>query len=377
MGRKRDDEWENDSEVYSPGQVEAVLRDAGVEVVQDTFTHFLCLCPFHGNSDTPALAVDKYKGLWNCFNPACSMAGSIEEMLRLRQGLNYFQSKRLLQKHKDASGTSFSEQMEEILEKGATFKPFPEAPVLRMHEQFWNSPGHEYMKSRHFTDETLEHFGIGYSDKKNMVVVPMHDPDGMLVGFVGRSIEGKAFKNSDGLPKSLTAWNFHRAKLCGDTVIVVESSFDAMRIHQAGYPNVVALLGGSFNKFYAQQLGKTFSTIIVMTDMDPKIYYPNCRKCNYQSCTGHRPGRSLGWSIVERMQSTRVLWGIYNEDVIFPTWPLHPYRHGFAKDISDMHDDEIRQCLRNAVSTLRYEQLDMEEKYEAIEQNLLALSRDV
>jgi DNA primase len=372
MGRKRNDEWEDNSEVYTPGQIESTLRHAGVEVVTDTFTHFLCLCPFHGNSDTPALAVDKYKGLWNCFNPSCAMAGNIEELLRLQKNLTYFQAKRVLLKFKDASGTSFSEQMEEILEKGPVFQPFPTEPVERLTAQFMGSKGHDYMKGRHFSDETLAHFGIGYSDKKDMVTVPMHDPDGMLIGFVGRSIEGKQFKNSKKLPKSLTAWNFHRAKLTGDTVIVVEATFDAMRIHQAGYPNVVALLGGSFNNFYAQQLGKTFSTIIVMTDMDKKIYYPNCRKCNYQTCVGHRPGRDLGWSIVERMPRKNVLWAIHDDDNIYPTWPLEGYRLGFAKDSSDMNDDEIRKCLRSAVPTHRYEELDMEEKYETIERNRVA-----
>lgn len=332
----------------------------------DTFTHFLCLCPFHGNSDSPAFVVDKHKGLWYCNNPSCAMTGPIEELIRRVKGLNYFQARRLLLKYKDATGTSFSAQMEEILEKGPQFVQFPESPVERMHDQFPGSKGHEYMLKRGFTDDTLQHFQIGYSDKKDMVIVPMHDPNGMLVGFVGRSASAtdKTFKNSKKLPKSLTAWNFHRAKNTGDTVIVCEASFDAMRIHQAGYPNVVALLGGSFNNYYAQQLGKTFTNIVVMSDMDKKIYYPNCRKCNYQTCVGHRPGRALGWSIVERMPGKRVLWAVYNDDEIYPIIG----REKPVKDASDMTDDEIRTCLRNAVPTFRYEQLEMEEKYEAIEQ---------
>jgi hypothetical protein len=295
------------------------------------------------------------------------MTGQIEELIRRIKNLNYFQAKRLLLKYKDSTGTTFSAQMEEILEKGPQFVQFPEEPVKRMTSQFMGSPGHDYMKSRGFADETLEHFEIGYSDKKDMVIVPMHDPNGMLIGFVGRraSASDKTFKNSTKLPKSLTAWNFHRAKTTGETVIVCEASFDAMRIHQAGYPNVVALLGGSFNNYYAEQLGKHFSNIIVMSDMDKKIYYPNCRKCNYQTCTGHRPGRSLGWSIVERMPNKRVLWAIYNDEEIYPILG----RDKPVKDSSDMTDDEIRQCLRNAVPTYRYEQLEMEEKYEQIEQD--------
>jgi len=61
-----------------------------------------------------------------------------------------------------------------------------------------------------------------------MVTIPVHSPDGIPVGFVGRSIEGKEFKNTPGLPKAKTLFNLHRVKTAGK-VYVVESSFDAIR----------------------------------------------------------------------------------------------------------------------------------------------------
>ncbi len=75
--------------------------------------------------------------------------------------------------------------------------------------------------------EASSYFELGYSENMGMVTVPVHSPDGMAIGIVGRSIEGKAFKNSTNLPKSKTLFNIHRAKKIGDQVIVVESSFDA------------------------------------------------------------------------------------------------------------------------------------------------------
>jgi DNA primase len=66
-------------------------------------------------------------------------------------------------------------------------------------------------------DETLGYFRIGYSAKRDAIMVPMHNPDGLPIGVIGRSIAGKDFKNSKGLPKNKTAWNFHRAKREGDT----------------------------------------------------------------------------------------------------------------------------------------------------------------
>jgi DNA primase len=49
-------------------------------------------------------------------------------------------------------------------------------------------------------------------------------------------------------------------------VIVCESSFDAIRIHQSGFPNVVATLGGNISMENIQNLNKYASSIIIMTD---------------------------------------------------------------------------------------------------------------
>jgi DNA primase len=357
---KRNNEWERDSEVYSPSQVEAVAEYCGLSIDGETATHFLAYCPFHGNADTPAFALDKIKGLWTCFNPSCGNSGNLMTLLSRLKGLNPFEARRLILKYENVSGKSKLQASREV-EPEPDFVEFPSEPVRRMTEDFWDylRPQSYMINERKFNEETLRHFEIGYSKKRDMVVVPMHDPKGMLVGFIGRSIEDKVFKNSDNLPKSKTAWNYHRAKTHGDTVIVVESSFDAMRVHQAGYPNVVALLGGSFSKFHRDQFNKTFSTIIVMTDFDkrqrPK---PNCRACANRPadehgirCVGHRPGRELGHSIADQLPNKKIMWAAYDDNCVYP--------HD-AKDVGDMTDDEIRQCLKNAISNFAYLRWDVE-----------------
>ena len=355
MGYRRRDEWEEDNEIYTPSQVEGVLEFCGVEVDSDTNTHFLAYCPFHGNTDTPALAVDKTKGLWHCFSPSCMNSGTLPDLLKRTKGLNPFQCIRTIAKYKNAQGASFAERMAESMTKKEDFVEFDQAVIDRMAADFKGSVGEEYMKSRGFDDDTLTYFSVGFSAKKNMVAVPMHDPDGMPIGVIGRtpSHTDKRFKNSVGLPKAKTAWNFHRAKRTGDTVIICEASYDAMRIHQAGYPNVIALLGGHVTDYHLAQINRTFSKVIIMTDFDKKQFRPNCRMCNYQKCKGHRPGRDLGRTIAQRLPNKKVMWGAYDDTCVFP--------HG-AKDAGDMTDDEIRQCLRNAVSNLQYSQWDIEEK---------------
>ncbi len=334
-----------------------------IEVVSETGSHFLCYCPFHGNRFDPAFAADKSKGLWTCFNPACGESGTLEQLIRRRKRLNPFQAARVILKYKFSDDGDAEQRISDAWKTEPDFIEFPQEPLTRMYEEFPGSPAEKYMLSRHFTIETLKHFEIGFSAEKwvkskrtgkpylkpEMVIVPMHDPKGMSVGLIGRTIEGKRFKNSDNLPKSLTMFNLHRAKKYGATVIIVESSFDAMRVHQAGYPNVIALLGGSLSPQQIHLLNRYFDTIIIMTDFDKLDEH------------GKRPGRELGRRIVKALPNKKVLWAAYNDECVFPYKPLEGYRDKPAKDPGDMNDDEIRQCLKNAVSSYQYETWGIDE----------------
>lgn len=335
-------------------QTEALLEQCKVEVVDETYTHFLCLCPWHGNTDTPALAVDKVRGVYHCFNPSCDRSGTLETMIQTLLGKNLFQAKRMITTFRSNRFTPVSKKLEEVMKAEPDFVEFPQSVLDKLKADFPGSVAEQYMLSRGFEYDTLDFFDVGYSAKKDMVAVPMHDPKGMPVGLIGRtpSATDKRFKNSVGLPKAKTAWNFHRAKKHGDTIIVCEASYDAMRIHQAGYPNVIALLGGSVTEYHAAQMARNFARIVIMTDFDKKQYKPHCRQCNYQECKGHRPGRDLGRAIIKAVPNKQVLWAAHDDSVVYP--------HN-AKDASDMTDSEIRTCLDNAIPNLTYVEWNIEE----------------
>ena len=131
------------------------------------------------------------------------------------------------------------DRLSEAMEDKPMFQEFSSDTLNKLHSELISTKeGIEYFKSRGINQESANYFELGYSSNMKMVTVPVHSPDGMAIGLVGRSIEGKSFKNSTNLPKSKTLFNIHRAKKIGDHVIVVESSFDAIRVHQAGFPNV-------------------------------------------------------------------------------------------------------------------------------------------
>jgi DNA primase len=318
---------EIDTTQYSPAHIKSILKSIGLDIVGETSNDFLCYCPFHSNRHTSSFSVSREKGAFICFNPSCGEAGTLLELIKRVMHKNDFEAMRFISAKETESLENFDELLAETMEDKPMFEEFSEEILKKLYTDLISTTtGKDYFYSRGINQQSIIDFGLGYSQNMGMVTVPVHSPDGMPIGIVGRSIEGKSFKNSTNLPKSKTMFNVHRAKKIGDHVIIVESSFDAIRIHQAGFPNVVATLGGFLSKEQHHILNRYFNRITIMTDTD-------------------LAGRELGLSIANKLRMKDVLWASYEYGKIYP----HE-----AKDAGDMTDEEIKACIKNAVSDIEY-----------------------
>lgn len=94
---------------------------------------------------------------------------------------------------------------------------------------------------------------------------------GKLVAYAGRAVDGRPpkYKLPAGFRKALELFNLQRAVTTGgNTVIVVEGYFDCMRVHKAGFPKVVALMGCSLSPAQESGLLHHFERIVLMLDGD-------------------------------------------------------------------------------------------------------------
>lgn len=327
MADQRGDGWKSNTQAYGVGQLQNILNACNIAVASQSDGQFMAYCPFHPNSNSPALSVSAAKGVFFCFNPSCGASGTVEHLVEKSMGANLFRARRIILKAQVAG------EAPPPPEENFKFSPISPQEVSRLQALLEQSEqAQRYLVSRKITKNTSLYFQLGYDPGHQALMVPMHTPDGEPLGFIGRSIVGRRFANSKRLPKSKTLWNIHRAKAAGDTVIVVESSIDAMRVHQAGYPNVVATLGGYVSAHHQQQLNRYFSHIIIMTDFD-------------------RAGRKLGHSIAEKLANKRVSWAAGTDRV---------YPEG-CKDAGEMTDIQIRRCLSRPVSNLEYLQWSPED----------------
>lgn len=316
-----------DSTQYSPNQVKAVIKSLGLELVGETNNDFLCYCPFHSNRHTPSFSISREKGAYICFNPSCGEAGTIVELVKKTLSKNEYEAIRYIAAKEAEAIDNFDDMLNSMFEEKPAFEEFSQDTLDKLYNNLGLSESaRQYLNARGISEQSMHDFKLGYSDNMNMVITPVHSPDGTPIGLVGRSIEGKAFKNSTNLPKSKTLFNLHRAKRIGSHVIIVESNFDAIRIHQAGFPNVVATLGGFLSKEQHHLLNRYFNKITIMTDAD-------------------EAGRELGMSIANKLRNKDILWASYSYGKIYP--------HN-AKDAGDLTDEEIKACISNAVSDIEY-----------------------
>jgi len=315
------------TDAYTKADLRSILRSCNIEIVSQTGTDFLCLCPFHHNTDSPAFAVSYSKGLYVCYNQNCNSSGTVLDLVMKLTNRNNFEAMRFISSNKLTETEKLEEELAQLLEDKPEFEEFSQKTLDKLFDDLLNSNiAKEYFNSRNITSEAIDYFKLGYSNIQEMVTVPLHSPDGIPVGVIGRSIEGKRFKNSPNLPRNKTMFNLHRAKREGGTIIVVESSFDAIRLWQAGFPNAVATLGGSISDININHLNKYSSTIILMTDND-------------------LAGKSLGKTIAGKLKNKNVLWANYSYNIVYP--------HD-AKDVGDLTDEEIKQCIKNAIPHFEY-----------------------
>ena len=290
-------------ELYTTQQIHRVITGAGIDIEAEYGTDYIIFCPYHNNNRTPAGEVSKESGLFFCFG--CQTTRSLIELIMHMTNRTYFETVRFI-KSKETE-TNIEAVVNKALHQMPDFVQYDELLIKRLCKQAIDSPrAMTYFEGRRLTKESVIKFDLGYSEKQDSVVIPMQSPDGMSIGFVARTIEGKEFKNTPGLPKSKILINLHRVK-ASKIVYVVESSFDAIRLDQVGFP-AVATLGANVSSSQIELLKRYFTGVVLVADND-------------------EAGAIMSERLTEKMGN-----------LVTVISPDKKY-----KDIGDMTDDEIRK----------------------------------
>jgi DNA primase len=290
-------------ELYTEEQIKRILTGAGIDIEAEFGLDFIIYCPYHNNTRTPAGEVSKEHGLFFCFG--CQTTKNLVELVMHTSGRTYFEAMRYI-KSKETE-TNIETVINKALYAAPDFVQFDELLIKRLNKQALDTPrAMNYYHGRRITKESVVKFDLGYSEKQDSVTIPVHSPDGLCIGFVGRTVEGKEFKNTPGLPKSKILFNLHRVK-ASSIVYVVESSFDAIRLDQVGFP-AVATLGANVSTSQMKLLEKYFNNVVLIADND-------------------EAGMIMKDKLIEKLGSLITVVSLDKK----------------YKDIGDMDDDEIKK----------------------------------
>jgi len=276
-------QWVDFAAVKRSVEIEQVLRHYRVRLkrVRKDYFRGLCPLPTHASEQSrESFGVDTGRNVWACHSVSCCQArggkvgGNILDLVACMEACSIREAALRLRGWSDVSGeTGLSEQ---LVSKGKnTGRSQEKLPRLSFALRLrW----HCYLEQRGIQWQTAASFGVGYYGGSGLmrgrIVFPIHDERGELVAYAGRTMDGREprYLFPPGFHKSQVVFNIHRAVesagRLGGVAIVVEGFFDCLKVHQAGYSNVVALMGATISDRQLELLVTYFRELVVMLDGD-------------------------------------------------------------------------------------------------------------
>jgi len=278
-----ENEWVDFRLVKQSVTMQMVLDHYRINGLQKNGNELRGACPIHKGEGSRTFQVNVSKNVFQCFS--CKVRGNVLDFVAALEGCTIREAALSLQSW-FAIGESQSHRAESDHQSPTLASQAPSEepasggainPPLRF--QLKVDCGHDYGIGRGLSKETLDHVGAGLCVSKGTFagrfVIPLHNAEGDLVGYAGRSIDDfepkYLFPSSEkGFYKSHLLYNLHR--VCGErsdnkVVVLVEGFFGCFKLTEAGYPSI-ALLGSSLSVQQEELICRSFNRVVLLFDGD-------------------------------------------------------------------------------------------------------------
>ena len=262
--------------------IDGVLARYGVKL-RSVGPHTLCgPCPLPthtSHQSRESFSVNLSRQVWSCHSASCIAArhgrlgGNVIDLVAIMERCSLRQAGIRLQDWLGGSMlTSHPAPLRPVAVK-ETSAAHPNRPLDFALQGI--DTRHRYLTQRGISAATAQWFGVGMYQGAGFLtgrcVIPIRDEQSRLVAYAGRTVNGQEpkYRFPAGFRKSQVLFNLDRAiGTGGPNVIVVEGFFDALKVHQAGHPAVVALMGSSFSQRQSELLLSHFASVTLMLDGD-------------------------------------------------------------------------------------------------------------
>ena len=271
------------------------------------------LCPFH-NERTPSFSVSRNKQMFYCFG--CHKGGNVYTFLMEYNRMSFYEAM------EDLAGRAgieipereMTDQERRAQDARIRLKEMNRYAAVYYHAVLKSPRGAramDYLKNRGLTDETINHFGLGYADIGrdhlyhylkdkgfsdeemkdsslvtidsvkgsydrffNRVMFPIMDVSRRVIGFGGRVMgegEPKYLNSRETVlfDKGRNLYGLQYAKQSRERALILcEGYMDVISLHQAGFTNAVAPLGTAFTTGQASLLKRYTKEVVLSFDSD-------------------------------------------------------------------------------------------------------------
>ena len=225
------------------------------------------------------MGVSAEKQVCHCFS--CGFAGNFVWLLfksqpdRFRsyaEAEEYFDDRYELERHRVSERTLNIPRYETTLEPKINKSGSKEIPLYTIAPFKSGKETYKYFYDRGFDKEDVKEFMIGRDLNSKTVTIPIFNAEDKLVGVIGRYISKNRKHN-----ERYKIYSFERGKLTyplnkfessNNTMIIVEGSFDAIRMHKIGYKNTQAIMSNNMTVEQANLIADLVDTVIYIGDND-------------------------------------------------------------------------------------------------------------
>jgi DNA primase len=276
---------------------------------------YMGLCPFH-QEKKPSFTVHVTLQIYHCFS--CGVGGDVIKFVQEKEGLTFWDALKSLAERNGIPIPKRSAYADEDSKLRGALLAMHEAAQENFRSNLNSHAGEAaraYIAKRGLAPETVEHFGLGYSDRngrtllrlfeqrsfaveqmlesglisksqrdgslydrfRNRLMFPIQDEMGKVIAFGGRALAAEdepKYLNSAESPlykKGAVLYNLHRAKETirkDDRAILVEGYMDAIGVTAAGFRNVVASCGTTLTETQVRSIKRHTHRIAVNFDPD-------------------------------------------------------------------------------------------------------------
>jgi DNA primase len=266
--------WADFSAVKRAVSLEAVVRHYQIPGLRRHGAQLQGCCPIHRGQRDDSFRAHLTKNVFHCF--ACQARGNVLDFVAAMEACTIREAVLRLQQWFGIHPPGLRLDSAAADRKNRELVRKEEGRNLPLRFALTGvETNHPYLVQRGIDLPTAAEFGAGFYSGPGLmsgrIVIPIRNLRGELIAYAGRAVDGRPpkYKLPAGFHKALELFNLQRAVAPGgNTVIVVEGYFDCMRVHQAGFPRVVALMGCSLSGPQESALLHRFERIVLMLDGD-------------------------------------------------------------------------------------------------------------